>query len=273
MEKYVVWKDHRWIYLLLIVVVSIPILSPIGLPVPISKSTMMSFDLIEKLPKGSKVLVSSVLAGGNWPDLGPPETALVQHLFRRGVKIVFIGFADETPTITETTLLPRINKYGARYGEDYVNLGFLAGGESAMAAFANDIRKVVTVDFVLKKPIAEIPIMKDIYKCSDFDLVIHIGMAEDPIRQYFTPFRVPLIVGVYGMMGPHYIPYLEAGQLSGMVIGLRGAAEYEYLLGFKGEGLMGSDSLSMTHLLVALFCILGNVYYFITKTKRKGDKR
>ncbi|MBS7613560.1 hypothetical protein KEJ48_04855 [Candidatus Bathyarchaeota archaeon] len=272
MEKYVIWKDHRWIYLLLIVVVSVPLINPIGLPVPVSKPTKMSFEVIERLPRGSKVLVSSVLAGGNWPDLGPPETALVQHLFRKNMKIFFIGFVSETPTITETTLLPRIEKYGAKYGEDYVNLGFLAGGESAMAAFASDIRKVITVDF-FGTPIDNLPIMKNIYKCSDFDLVIHIGMAEDPIRQYYTPFKIPLIVGVYGMMGPHYIPYLEAGQLQGMIIGLRGSAEYEYLLGFKGEGLMGSDALSMTHLLVAVFCILGNVYYFATKIKRRRSEQ
>jgi hypothetical protein len=267
-------KDYRWIYFLLIIVVSWPLLSPIGLPVPISKSTKMAFDTIERLPPGSLVAVSSVLAGGNWPDLGPPQTAIVQHLFKKKMKIVFIGIVDEAPTILETTLLPRVNKYGAEYGVDYVNLGFIAGDpDAAEAAFATSLRKVITVDFK-GKPLDKLPIMQGINTLADFKLAVHIGMAEDPVRQYYTPFKIPLIVGVYGMMGPHYVPYLEAGQLAGMVVGLSGAAEYEYLVGFVGEGLQGSDALSMTHLLVAIFVILGNIsYIYSTRTQERREKR
>ena len=248
--------------MLLIIVVSLPILMPIGLPVAISTSTQMAFDTIEKLPQGSLVTMSSILVGGNWPDLGPPEVALTQHLFNKKMKIVFIGEVDETPTITETTLLPKIDKHGAQYGVDYVNLGYIAGvPDVAEAAFATSLRKVISVDFVTKKPLDDLPIMKGVNTLADFKLAIHIGMAEDPIRQYYTPFKIPLIVGVYGMMGVQYIPYLTTGQLAGMVVGLRGAAEYEHLVGFIGEGLQGADALSMTHLLVVIFVLLGNVYY------------
>jgi hypothetical protein len=234
----------------------------------------MAFDTVEKLPQGSLVAMSSILVGGNWPDLGPPEVAFVQHLFKKKMKIVFIGEVDETPTITETTLLPRINKYGAQYGVDYVNLGYIAGvADVAEAAFATSLRKVISVDFVTKKPLDDLPIMKGVNTLADFKLVIHIGMAEDPVRQYYTPFKIPLLVGTYGMMGPHYIPYIDTGQLSGMIVGLRGAAEYEYLVGFVGEGLQGADALSMTHLLVAIFVVLGNVYYlYQTRGRTKKEK-
>ncbi len=274
MSKYVAWKDHRWVYLLLIVIVSWPLLSPIGLPVPVTKTTQMAFDTVEKLPQGSLVAMSSILVGGNWPDLGPPEVAFVQHLFKKKLKIVFIGEVDETPTITETVLLPRINKYGAQYGVDYVNLGYIAGvADVAEAAFATSLRKVISVDFVTKKPLDDLPIMKGVNTLADFKLAIHIGMAEDPVRQYYTPFKIPLLVGVYGMMGPHYIPYIDTGQLSGMIVGLRGAAEYEHLVGFIGEGLQGADALSMTHLLVAIFVVLGNVYYlYQTRGRTKKEK-
>jgi hypothetical protein len=274
LSKYVPWKDYRWVYLLLIVIVSWPLLSPIGLPVPVTKVTQMAFDTVEKLPQGSLVAMSSILVGGNWPDLGPPEVAFVQHLFKKKMKIVFIGEVDETPTITETTLLPKINTYGAQYGVDYVNLGYIAGvPDVAEAAFATSLRKVISVDFVEHKPLDELPIMKGVNTLADFKLAIHIGMAEDPVRQYYTPFKIPLLVGVYGMMGPHYIPYIDTGQLSGMIVGLRGAAEYEHLVGFIGEGLQGADALSMTHLLVAIFVVLGNVYYlYQTRGRTKKEK-
>jgi len=274
LSKYVIWKDHRWVYLLLIVVVSWPLLSPIGLPVPVSSSTKMAFDTVEKLPAGSLVAMSSILSGGNWPDLGPPEVAFVQHLFKKKLKIIFIGGVDETPTITETTLLPRMNKYGAVYGTDYVNLGYIAGSpDVSEAAFATSLRKVISVDFVTNKPLDDLPIMKGVNTLADFKLVIHIGMAEDPVRQYYTPFKIPLLVGVYGMMGPHYIPYLDTGQLSGMIVGLRGAAEYESMVGFVGEGLLATDALSMTHLLVAILVVLGNVYYlYQTRGRTRKEK-
>jgi len=262
--------------LLLIVVISWPIVSPIGLPVPISRNTKLAYDAIEALPQNSLVLFSSVNAGGNWPDLGIPSVVLTQHLFKRHLKFVFMGFdaGGEAPTVQETMVMPAVDRalgrFGAQYGVDYVNLGWVAGLESGEAAFVNNIRSVVTQDF-RGKPIDELPIMKGVNTGKDFQFVIHIGYAEDPIRQYVTAFKLPLVVATWGMMGPHYPPYIEAGQMIGLIVGMPGAAEYELLIGMKGEGLKGSDALSMTHLMVATFCILGNVYYF--GWKAAGRKR
>lgn len=265
--------------MLLVAVISVPIVSPIGLPVPISRYTKMAYDAIEAVPQNSLVLFSSVNAGGNWPDLGIPSVALTTHLFKRHLKFVFIGFdaGGEAPTVQQTMILPAVDRglgrFGAQYGVDYVNLGWVAGLESGEAAFANNIRSVVTRDFVQGKPIDELPIMKGVNTGKDFQFVIHVGYAEDPIRQYVTAFKLPLVVATWGMMGPHYPPYVEAGQMKGLIVGMPGAAEYELLIGMKGDGLRGSDALSMTHLMVAVFCVLGNVYYFgVVRRGRKAKE-
>lgn len=265
---YEILTDIRWLYVIIVIAVSWPILSPIGLPVAIEKWTQDAYDTIEALPEGSKVLISSTNAGSNWPDLGIPEVALTRHLLKKGLKVVFFSYSTEAGVLTDTRILPEANQYGAKNGEDYVVFDFLAGGETAQAAFAADIRSVLTNDYY-GVPIDDIPLMKDINSATDFDLVIGIGYAEELIRQFQSPYNVPSITGTWGMMGPHYFPYLESGQLQGMVMGMRGGAEYELLVGFVGEGLQGADALSMTHIAVAIFAIIGNISYFYKKTMEK----
>lgn len=266
--RYATLKDPRWLYVIIIIAVSWPLLNPIGLPVAIEKWTRNAYDTIETLPEGSKVLISSTNAGSNWPDLGIPETALTRHLLKKGHKVVFFSYGTEAAVLTDTKILPVANVYGAKSGEDYVLFDFLAGGENAQAAFAADIRSVLTQDYY-GVPIDDLPLMQDVNSASDFDLVIGIGYAEELIRQFQSPYGVPAITGTWGMMGPHYFPYLDTGQLQGMVMGMRGGAEYEHMVGFVGEGLQGADALSMTHIAVAMFAVLGNLLYIYAKATGK----
>ena len=51
---------------------------------------------------------------------------------------------------------------------------------------------------------------------------------------------------------------------------MKGAAEYEQLIGKPGTASVGMDAQSLTHLLIVIFVIVGNIQYFLSK--RKGGK-
>jgi tetrahydromethanopterin S-methyltransferase subunit D len=61
---------------------------------------------------------------------------------------------------------------------------------------------------------------------------------------------------------------LSSGQLTGLLGGLKGAAEYETLVDRKGRGLKGMDSQSIVHLLLVGFIVLGNVILLYQRRKR-----
>ena len=78
-----------------------------------------------------------------------------------------------------------------------------------------------------------------------------------------------LVVAVTGVMIADFYPYLEARQILGLVGALKGAAEYERLigmdriLGHAGDATMAMDSQSFAHLAILFFIILGNLGHFL----------
>ena len=79
---------------------------------------------------------------------------------------------------------------------------------------------------------------------------------------------LPVAFGVTAVMATDYFPCLQAGQVVGMMGGLRGAAEYEVLLARNGitsstdKAFTGMDVQSAAHILIILLIIMGNIAFF-----------
>jgi hypothetical protein len=66
-------------------------------------------------------------------------------------------------------------------------------------------------------------------------------------------------------MATDFYPYLNAGQLVGLLGGMRGAAEYEGLIQHPDQGVRGMDSQSVIHLLIIVLIAIGNAAYFVSR--------
>lgn len=64
---------------------------------------------------------------------------------------------------------------------------------------------------------------------------------------------------------------MAAGQLKGLVVGLRGGGEYEKLINKPGEATAGLDAISTTHILIFICVILGNIGYFAARRARRRE--
>ena len=69
-------------------------------------------------------------------------------------------------------------------------------------------------------------------------------------------------------MATDYYTYYQSGQLFALVGGLKGAAEYEQMVGVKGKATRRMDIQSFAHLAIIILVILGNVAYFTTREKK-----
>lgn len=266
--------DRRIIYIIVIFSIAIPIIHPLGLPIQINASTLASYNFIESLPDGAVVLVGFETGAAGWPELGPQLNAFMQHLFEKNVKILIISGNVDGAMLAEQYTMPEMEKPGKTYGVDWVNLGYLAGGETGMAVFASDIRSVVPVDY-FNTPLDEIPMMTDIESAADFSLAICCswgtpGLGEY-LRQYYTNYNVPLIIGAQVVSVPGIIPYYQSGQVAGYTSGLRGAGEYEILIGRPGYAVASLDAASVYHLVVFLLIVFGNVAYVVKKLGTKKE--
>jgi len=158
--------------------------------------------------------------------------------------------------------------YDAVYGEDWMFLGYIAGGQTAMAGVLGNIRALASKDYQ-GKDIESLAILDGVNGADDFDLVASIttsgDIAEGWVYQAYSQYNRPVIGGCLSMMTTSIKPYYDSGQLLGIMDGIKGAADLEYLTGHPGDAIISSDILSFSQTLVLIFIALGNIAYWMQK--------
>ena len=124
------------LYGILLVVFVIPMIFPLGLPVPISENVRRWYQTIEDLPPGSVVMIDFGYSGGGEPELGPMAVAVYRHLFTKGdIKVICMSTSIEGTQLWDKAMaeIRPEQRFGAQYGVDYIHIGYIAGTETAMA--------------------------------------------------------------------------------------------------------------------------------------------
>jgi hypothetical protein len=266
--------DSRVIYALLIVTLLVPLMRPLGLPINVSKHTTRSFGVLDTLSAGDKIIMDVGYSVSGAADVEPQTVAILKHLFGKGVRIIFVGNQTEGPMVTEKLVAP-YEAAGKQYGVDFVNLGYLAGGENAIASYCRDLKKSYPVDF-RKNSTSELPLLLGVNGAADVKMfVFFTTQNSDMYVRQVTQYKIPVVGGLINTISPQAEPYVNAGQLAGILVGLRGGAEYEMLMKAPGQGVASMDAQSMGHLLIIVFIAFANLSYLATRnsTAKKGGAR
>ena len=265
--------DRRWIFLIIAAVVIVPLIFPVGLPIRPTDTTKNVYDSIEKLPAGSRVLLSVEYSPSTRPENHPMTISILRHLFKNNHK-VFITCLWPDGQFMAQDAINQVAKqeFNKTYGVDYVFLGFRPGNEAVVKGIVSNLRKLYTVD-VYQKKIDEIPLMNGINNFKDFDFLFS-SSAGFPgtiewVQYASDPTGIPMASGVTSIQVNEVMPYVQAGQMVGVLAGMPGAAEYEALINQKGSATSGMDAQSVAHLVIVLFIILGNVSFFIERNRSK----
>jgi len=265
--------DRRWIFLVLAIVVFIPILIPIGMPIRATVTTKVVFDAIENLPPNSKVLVSIEYSPSTKPENHPMAISVLRHLFKNDHKVFVTCLWPDGQFMAQDALKQVADEeFGKVYGKDYVFLGFRPGNEAVVKGIVSNIRKLYTVD-VYQTKINEIPLMEGVNKFSDFAFLFSASAGYpgtiEWVQYAADPTGIPMSSGVTSIQVNEVMPYVQSGQIIGVLAGMPGAAEYEALLGQKGTATSGMDAQSIAHLVIVLFIILGNAAFFIERQRSR----
>ena len=260
--------DRRWIYVLMAISVLLPLLFPIGLPILPSTAVRGAFQALEALPEGSTVLFSFDYGPGTKVELHPMAVTGLHVAFRRNIKVVAMALDPAGQALANEAFSEVAKKYKKVEGTDFANLGYKAGNEAVVVSLGLDFRSTFPLD-ARGLPVAQLPIMLTLQKLDDFALVASWSAgrpgALDHIRLTQSTYGRPLIVGVTAVQSPEFFPFYKAGQLKGLLGGLRGAAEFEVLAGIKGTATPGMDAQSSVHFTLAFLIILSNIIYFAQK--------
>jgi hypothetical protein len=270
--------DKKVFYLLLTLAIAVPIVNPLGMPIRIEPMVQTAFDTIQKLPDGGYVVIGYDYEPGNEIDLNPQVTAMFHQFAAKKMKLVLVSSFPTTPVFIEQTTVVLEKQYGYRYGVDYVNLGYYAGGEATFTEFLKNPTKIFPKEYRGGNT-SDLEIIKNLKEPKQF--VLGITLNDGPangitiaefIRQVNMTYGIPVLVGCTPVMGAPNMPYVQSKQALGIVLGLSGAAQYELLTQHPGPGVRGMDSQSVAHMLIIFFVILGNIGYFVQKNQEKAAK-
>lgn len=266
--------DRRIIYLVVLLSVIIPLMKPMGLAIKETESVKASFQAYEDLPEGSIILMSIDYGPSTAVELEPMALAACDQAMRHNQKVAFMALYPEGQALINR-LISRLKVLypDKRYGEDFVNLGYKAGNEAVPLKMGLDFRGQFPTD-TRGTPLSDIPMLSNVTQLQQFALVATYSAgfpgALEHIRITASEYGMPLVVGTTAVQTPQYFPYYASHQIVGLIGGLRGAAEYEKLTGFKGSATGGMEAQSIAHFTVAGLIILANILTFLQFTQRKG---
>ncbi|HTQ09804.1 MAG TPA: hypothetical protein VMI31_07010 [Fimbriimonadaceae bacterium] len=265
---------RTFIYVVLFIAAGLPFLVRIRLPLYVWTETRNAFIVTEATPKNKIVAICSNWVAGSQGENWPQYEALVAHLMlARKPFIVFAVDADPmAPQMAENINERQAKRYGCVYGRDWVNLGLTRGAPLTFAAIGRNVKNVFQTDFrqTPTQDYKKLPLMKRVHDVRDFGTFWVVDYQPDLNWVVFLDptSRVPIVFACAGVGSSGYYPYLASGQLKGMMVGNRGAAEYESLLEqkygarFDETDMRGQKLLvpmAFGYLTIILFILAGNV--------------
>ena len=278
--------DRRFIFLLIGLSVLIPLLKPgwVNIPIKTTSNSKIVFDELNNLKAGDKVLVSFEYGASTKPEIHPMSVAVLQHLFANEVKVYTIPLWPEGLMMAKFALEEVLssNLFEIEEHIDYVSLPYKAGGEIIIRGIATDMRSIFTQD-VNNILLEDIPMMNNVNNITDFDFVFDLSAGVPGNAEWVQfacdEYNIPLSSGCTSIMVTDAIPYVESGQIRGILAGMPGAAEYEQMV-FKylnenknipvapGKATSRMSAQSIAHLLMVIFRLFGNISYYLIRRKK-----
>ncbi|UCE67737.1 MAG: hypothetical protein JSU85_06965 [Candidatus Zixiibacteriota bacterium] len=265
--------DRRYIYLAVGFYVIFPVIVTLKLPIMLSPEVKQLYDAVEALPDSSTVMLTFDYYPSTLAETEPMSHAALHHLFRKNCKVVTMTTIPlGGPSIAERVTRELAEEYNKVYGIDFVNLGYKANYVAVLKGMGTSIETIYPTDNS-GTPLSEIPMMKDIENYGDIDFIFVV--ADNSIVDYWisivnAQYNNPVGTGLTAVMAPRYFAYIGSGQMTGMLGGMKGAAEYETLLQKPAAANMGMTSQSLVHLFIIFSVIAGNIIFFMGK---KGKSR
>ena len=312
--------DRRWIYLILAIAIILPLVIPFNSKTYTTKPSEDLYKMIDSfaVPGGANatreefinhnkaILLHFSHDASTMPELFPMELAILRHCFERNIKVFTITYLATAAPIIDLAINTVKEEYPDKIsGVHYANFGFKVPALfiPLILGMGDDIAEAVDIDAEGRK-ISSLPIMTNIKNYNDMNLVIEVsGSAAGGIWITYarSRFGLNVAVGVTAVMAADNYPYLQTGQLIGMLAGLKGAAEYEKMVDvfatknreFSKEVLrnekedntitnpnipykfkqarIGMNAQSVAHILIIVFILIGNIGYFVQKYNKKKE--
>lgn len=264
--------DNRIIYTALLVVMIWALIWPMGLPIQIGASAKAAYEIFDNFEPGDILYVSFDYDSAGATDIQSSVEACMRLVFKHGGRVAsgalwpigaqqanyaFKKMQEEYPHLVE--------------GVDFLNLGYKPGGQMYIEKAMDSIMEACANVDNEGRNLSQFPIMKDLVTLKDAKVVI-CGNHGTPgasqwVPMYATAYAVPnnkpFVVAASAVNATINTPFIQSGQIAVYLSGIRAGAEMEILTDKKGTAVSGMDAQSLSHILVLVLMVLGNLSYFM----------
>ena len=267
---------RRAIHLFLAIVVVVPFLCGIkllGTPSPLVKQI---YDDVDVLDPGSAVLFSLDFDPASQAELAPMTIAALRHCFKKDLHPLVMTHWPAGVGLHKKLLEETAEEFAPdkKSGRDYVFLGYRPGGLSVILGMGDSITGAFDKDYYNKitegmEALEGVGSLKDI----DYALVLAAGATIDGlwIPYGHDRYGFPIGAGCTAVMAPDLYPFEQSKQITGIIGGMRGAADYEVLIDVPGVASSGMAAQSFAHLYIIGLIIVANIEEFVKKRSKKKD--
>lgn len=271
--------NRQTVYALLALGIILPLIFPLRLPERITPPVRALYDYIDNLPEGSVILLSIDYAPDVLPETHPMAYAVLRHALLKNLKVIGISLNPAGVGLGLEVFEKTGRELNKKNGVDWAYLGFKPNITATILGLGEEIRRVFPTDYY-GTPLDSLPMFRFIHNYNDISLAVSFAGSSLPeawIRYANARYHEKIAAGVTGVMAADFYPYLQTGQLVGLLAGMKGAAEYEVLVEklMKKKGLKpppviavrGMDAVSISHLVIILLVLIGNLGYYLGKRR------
>ncbi|MFZ5909060.1 MAG: hypothetical protein ACOYYU_03485 [Chloroflexota bacterium] len=282
--------SQRFLRQIIALVVLLAVVVPIFLnmqssPIPFSAplETGAAIDVIETtlLPDALVLIVfdyEAALAG----ELEAAAAPLVDYMIlRKHPHLVLVAATPVSAGLSERFMKLENTQVAAHYqpGQTFVNLGFIPGGAAGVLAFAENpaATKPLTLD---GQNAWETPVLQGVQQLSDFAAVILLTDDAETARLWIEQTegklgqQAHLLVVSSAQAGPMLQPYVQSGQVDGLVTGLGGSAPIEQInSGRPGLARRYWDAYGLGLLAAVTLIALGSLWNLISTWRLRKTER
>ena len=201
---------------------------------PLETSAVLKY-VQDALPANAPVLLVFDYEAAQAGELEATAAPLIDLMLT--LKAPRLSLLASTPTgsglaerFIEPFTLPSSHSY--QRGQQFINLGYLPGGAAGVLAFSENP--------ILTKPLTTTgenawtsSVLQDVGNLSEFKAIILLTSNEETARIWIEQTEsqrgeTQLMVVSSAQSGPMILPYVQSGQVDGMVTGLDNSAPIEY---------------------------------------------
>lgn len=258
------------VFLAVLLAATVPLMLNIPLTHSASDETKRFYANIDSLPSGSVVLISFDFEASAFAEIKPLAEAVIRHCFRQNLRVIGLSLFAEGTALGEQTLSRIAREKGRTYGTDYVHLGFRPRYDFAILAIGESLLREFPTDYFGAATTA-MPVLSGVTNYDQIATVISItdgGMPTYWVDYAVTRYHARLQTVLTATMATSFYPYVSSGQIQGLIAGLKGAAEYELLLGESGGGGRGLLAQSVSQIAILGIIIAGNVVGYLGRRSR-----